>query len=94
MNRKERRKLMKQRLKPNEIKTALKREGLDAIRYAVRSYSAAVAMVLYDKCNFGKPKIQMTLRQTENLFDSINKGYVKIEDLERTLYDELDIKIV
>ena len=72
----------------------LKHEGLDATRKAVDAYSVAVAMVLYDKLHFGAPKIQMTLKQIENLFDSILKDYITIEDMKQTLEDEIGVVFV
>lgn len=70
----------------------LKQERQDATLDVVRAYSAAVAMVLRDKLGFGVPKIRSTLKQIENLFDSINRDYLAVNDIIQTLEEELDMK--
>jgi hypothetical protein len=49
-------------------------------------------MVLYDKLHFGKKKIIMTLKQIEDLFDSVNGDYLTIEDMKTVLNEELGIE--
>ena len=49
-------------------------------------------MVLRDKLGFGVPKIRSTLKQIENLFDSINRDYLAVNDIIQTLEEELDMK--
>ena len=49
-------------------------------------------MVLYDKLHFGKKKIIMTLKQIEDLFDSVNGDYLTIEDMKTVLSEELGIE--
>ena len=71
----------------------LRQEGMFATRLAVDAYSVAVATVLRDKLGFGEKKLHMTLGQIEGLFDSINKDYVSIGDLKRTLRDEAGVEI-
>ena len=71
----------------------LRQEGMFATRLAVDAYSVAVATVLRDKLGFGDKKLSMTMKQIEGLFDSINSGYVSIEDLKAVLRDEVGIKI-
>ena len=71
----------------------LRQEGISATRFAVEAYSVAVATVLRDKLGFGEKKLHTTLKQIEGLFDSINKDYVSIGDLKRTLRDEAGIEI-
>lgn len=71
----------------------LRQEGLSATRLAVDAYSVAVATVLRDKLGFGDKKLIMTMKQIEGLFDSINSGYVSIEDLKGVLRDEVGVEI-
>lgn len=61
------------------------------VQDVVLQYSVAIAMVLRDKLNFGAPKTRQTLKQIENLFDSINKDYVSIADCQKILEEECGI---
>lgn len=87
MNRNDRRKAQKRGITAKDLRS----ESMKAIEYATRSYSVAVAMVLFDKLGFGKKKIQMTMKQIHDLFDAINDGYVDIKDLKKTLDEECDL---
>ena len=91
MNRKQRRQAVKSGVDGKKLLEITKREGLIATRMAVDAYSVAVAMVLFDKLHFGKKKIQMTLKQIESLFDSIDNDYVTIEDMKQTLAEECEL---
>jgi hypothetical protein len=42
--------------------------------------------------DFGKKKIIMTLKQIEDLFDSVNEDYLTIEDMKTVLSEELGIE--
>ena len=59
---------------------------------ATRFILVATASVLTDKYGFGKQKVQQIIKSIEDRADSINKGYINIEDLEQILLDEYDIK--
>jgi hypothetical protein len=93
VNRKERRSLVKGGITAEGIKQLTQQEGIYATRYAVHGYSVAFATVLRDKLHFGNTKLIQTIKQVEDLFDSINSGYLSIEDLEQTLSEEAGIVI-
>lgn len=65
--------------------------AFDGIRFAVKCYSVAVAMVLHDKLGFGEVRLNRTMGQIQDMFDSIQRDYVKIGDLERALLEECGI---
>lgn len=91
MNRSQRRNVAKHGVTDKDLKRITQQEGLSATRFAVEAYSAAVAWVLYDKLHFGKKKLQMALKQIEDLFDSVNGDYLTIEDIKKALAEECDI---
>ena len=92
MNRAERRRAARKGITAKDLHAIMREEGLRATRYAVDAYSVAVAMVLYDKLHFDKNKIIKTLKQIEDLFDSVNKDYLTIEDMKTVLSEELGIE--
>lgn len=92
-NRAERRKIIKKGLPDNELKKMLEKEGLKATRLAVSGYSAVLALCLHDKLGFGKVRAQRFMKGIEDTFDSIEKGYVTMEDIINTVENELEIKI-
>ena len=51
----------------------------------------AVSTVLWDKLNFGKPKIQQTIKQIMRKFEDISEERVSLKDLQTTLYEEAGI---
>lgn len=87
MNRQQRRKSIKRGVTVSD----LKQEQLDGIRFAVRAYSVAVAMVLHDKLRFGDTKLKQTINQIQDLFDSVSRDYITIADLEETLLEDCGI---
>lgn len=87
MNRKQRRAAEKRGITAYD----LKQERYDGISFAVKCYSVAVAMVLHDKLGFGPVRLSRTLGQIQDLFDSVQRNYVKIGDLEKTLREECGI---
>lgn len=82
MNRAERRRLNK------EDASVLK--GID---YATKALFASFAMVLHDKWGWGHVRIRRLLEQVDDMFESIDKEYVTIEDLKQTILDETGIKL-
>lgn len=87
MNRKQRRAAAKRGITDRD----LRQEHFDGIRFAVKCYSVAVAMVLHDKLGFGEVRLNRTMEQIQDMFDSIQRDYVKIGDLERALLEECGI---
>lgn len=77
----------------------LERKGIDKaelsriIGYVVNQYSAVLALCLHDKLGFGKVRAQRFMREVEEMFDSINKGYLSLDDVIETVEKELGIRI-
>jgi len=87
MNRKQRRAAVKRGV----TATDLRQEQLAGIRFAIKCYSVAVAMVLHDKLGFGAVRLNRVMGWIQDMFDSIQRDYVKIGDLEETLHEECGI---
>lgn len=94
MNRAERRKRAKQGVTHKDLKLIQNEVQHQAIKESVRIYSTAVAMVLRDKLGFGKVRMERTLVDIQELFDAMTEGYVSVEDIQKTLYEECDVLIV
>lgn len=86
MNRKQRRNTPKR-----DLAKAIRQEGLDATKEAVKVYSVALAYVLYSKQDFDKERTLGTMRQVEDIFDSIKYDYVTVLDIQRCLKEELGV---
>jgi hypothetical protein len=93
MNRAERRRIAKSRVSAKDLLNIQRTEGLKAVNLTVHDFSVAVAATLHDKLGFGTMRLSKTLNDISELFDSINKGYVSIEDLEQTLKEETGVVI-
>lgn len=50
--------------------------------------------VLHDKHGFGKKRLEKVSSQVNDLMYSYNKGYINLEDLNSTLYEETGINIL
>ena len=77
----------------------LERKGIDKAElsrimdYVVKQYSAVVALCLHDKLGFGKVRAQRFMREVNQVFDSINEGYLSLDDVIETVEKELGITI-
>lgn len=52
---------------------------------------ACVALCLHDKLGFGHDRTCRFMQDVENLFDSINKGYLNLDDVLKTVEEEIGI---
>lgn len=72
--------------KVNKIKEDATNDGL---KYAIILFFT----VMRDKEGYGLKRLKRLYDRVTDLADSINKGYVKWQDLEKVLADEADIKL-
>ena len=95
MNRRQRRAIANKKLTGKDIKAMeenIKEKTLkDAIDFAVTNYMACVALCLHDKLGFGHDRACRFMRDVDNLFDSINKGYLSLDDVLKTVEEEIGI---
>jgi len=91
MNRQQRREITKN---PEGVFTAFVRaERNRVISSVVHQYSVVMAFVAHDKLELDTEQLVYFLKEVIELHDSINRGYVKIEDLENALQEETGIKV-
>lgn len=77
-------------LKQSDVKN-LKNEATNiGIKYALVLFLS----VMRDKEGYGLKRIKRVYKEALELADSINKGYVKWDDLEKALQVESDINII
>lgn len=88
MNRAERRRLTANDLKIIEDSSALK--GID---YAVKGMIASFVITLHDKWGWGHVRIKRLLEQVNEVFNCVGEDYVTIEDLQKTILDEIGIEL-
>jgi hypothetical protein len=63
----------------------------DAQRTAINYAWAIFFTVMRDKEGYGRKRLRRLWREVSNLSDSITKGYVSVNDLMRTLDEEMGI---
>ncbi len=103
MNRAERRRLEKQgkavpketviNIKSSDVLTIKKNAATEAADLAFFLMLSIPMMVLHDKYGFGKVRGERFIDQVLDLYDSFEKGYVTLEDLQKCLWEEGGIKL-
>lgn len=93
MNRAERRRLQKQGLTAKDIKAIEDSSALKGIDFAVSGMIASFVITLHDKWGWGHVRIKRLLEQVDDVFDSIDKDYVTIEDLRKVILEEIEIEL-
>ena len=86
MTRQERRRLERKDIDKTELSRI--------IDYVVKQYSAVLALCLHDKLGFGKVRAQRFMREVDDVFDSINRGYLSLDDVIETVEKALGITII
>lgn len=76
-------------LRESDIRKIKKQTTDDAIKYALVIFFS----VMRDNEGYGVKRLKRVYDGINYLSDSISKGYVKIDDLERVLWEEANIKI-
>jgi len=87
MNRADRRK----KVPAKSAKLLAEASYYEGIQYATSGIYASLILILHDKWGFGHARLTRLLDQVTDQFDSIKTGYVKIDDLKRTIKEELGI---
>ena len=74
-----------------------KQEGYTkGVTGTVENYSAVVLLCLKDKFNFTSEQLQDVAWYINDTFDSVEKGYLSLEDIIQTLKEEdgLDVRFI
>lgn len=71
-----------------------KQEGYTkGVTGTIENYSAVVLLCLKDKFNFTTGQLQDVAKCIDDTFDSIEKGYLSVDDIIQTLKEEDDLDI-
>ena len=71
-----------------------KQEGYTkGVTDTIENYSAVVLLCLKDKFNFTTGQLQDVANYIDDTFDSIDKGYLSLDDIIQTLKEEDDLDI-
>lgn len=93
MNRAERRKLQKKGITTKELQVIKDNSAIKGIDYAVKGMIASFVMVLHDKWGWGHVRVKRLLEQVDDVFDSIGKDYVSIDDLQKIILEEIGVQL-
>lgn len=101
MNRAERRRLDKEQqkkkatynLSTDEIVIMKKDTAMEAIEVAFDMMIAIPMLVMHDKFGFGPSRSEKLLDEIKILYDDFKNGYLTIDDMKSTIYEELGIKL-
>ena len=101
MNRQQRRNYAKGKISDKELKSILIAEAAEksnqlrrkTVSLTIQNYSALIFLILHDKFGFGPKRLQRLEVETQELSDSINKGYLKISDILELLKNECGIDL-
>lgn len=91
--------MAKQKKKPKENKTILLRESevkrmkKECVERAMEYAYIVMLNVLRDYFGFGATRLKRAFDGITDLSDSVTKGYVSFNDLEKVLFDEAGIVI-
>ena len=85
------------RKKLNKETIQLTRKDYDALKEAERMNAANIInliplIILRDKFGFGKVRLERYLKHYQEAVDSLNKGYLDLNDVQKVLLDEVKIK--
>ena len=71
-----------------------KQEGYTkGVTSTIENYSAVVLLCLKDKFNFTPEQLQDVANYIDDTLDSIDKGYLSLDDIIQTLKEEDDLDI-
>jgi len=93
LNRAERRRFQKKGITAKELKVIEDSSALKGIDFAVKGMIASFVIALHDKWGWGHVRIKRLLKQVDDVFDSIDKNYVSIEDLRKVILNEIGIEL-
>jgi len=93
LTRQQRRKLERKGIDMAEYKRLTVEIAEDAVSFVIAQYSAVLALCLHDKLGFDKEKAQKFMTEVQEMFDSVEKGYLSLDDVLETVREELNIHI-
>ncbi len=77
----------------NRTSDFIRQEVNAKLKISTRLFIACTAQVLLDKHGFTPEQALETVKEIENLCDSINRGYITFDDILKALLDDYDVEI-
>jgi len=93
MSRQQRRRIARKGISPEELRAMREQDIRMAVSLTIRDYHAVMLLCLRDKLGFGRVRALRFLEDINEVFDSVRKGYLDIDDIRDTVEKELGIKV-
>lgn len=63
------------------------------IDFTISGYEAVLVLALHDKLGFGEKRARRFMKYVRDTFDSVQQGYVSIEDIKDEIKETMNIDI-
>ncbi len=93
MSRQQRRRIARKGISPEELREMREQDIRMAVLLTIRDYHAVMLLCLRDQLGFGRVRALRFLEAINEVFDSVRKGYLDLDDIRDTVDKELGIKI-
>lgn len=77
-----------QKLVEHRMVDIMKKMHQEAVIAVVATYGTVLCWVLHKRLGWGKVRLSRLLAEVTADFEAVNQGYLSIEDMEQTLFDE------
>lgn len=75
------------------IKKAKEEGKQEGVKFTIKNYSYVLLLCLKDKFDFSTEELQEITEYINDTFDSINEGYLSLEDIQNVLEEENDMDV-
>ncbi len=93
MSRQQRRRIARKGISPEELREMREQDIRMAVLLTIRDYHAVMLLCLRDQLGFGRVRALRFLEDINEVFDSVRKGYLDLDDIRDTVEKELGIKV-
>ena len=64
-----------------------------AVDYTISGYEAVLVLAMHDKLGFGEKRARRFIEHVRDSFDSVDQGYVSLEDIKDEIKETMNIDI-
>ncbi len=75
------------------LKNEIEKQVIEALHKGIKDYSLCVAFIAHSKLDLNREQVQEFLRQIDTMFEDINSKRLSVEDIIKTVKEELDVEI-
>lgn len=94
MKKKKKKKVATYNLTWEQIEDIKSKATSEAMDFAFKQMMLLPLMVLRDHYGFGAQRLERFIDDVADMLDSYNKGYLDLDDIEKTLEEETGIKVI